>query len=271
MRSLTRLAVPVTAAVLLLAGCSSTATDDDAQTPAANGDETSAPEVQLIEDGTLTVCTNPPYEPFEYKDGDTLTGIDMDIVQEVADDLGVTLTVVETGFDGIQSGAALNASTCDVVASAITITEERAGKLDFSKPYFDANQGLLVPAGSGLDSLESLAGKKVGVQLATTGETYATDNGLETVSFEDLGLQVQALKNSDVDAIINDIAVLGPYATDGYEIGTEFVTGEQYGLGVKKGNAALLAAVNATIDRIQSDGTYDTLYEKYIGASSTQG
>ncbi len=189
----------------------------------------------------------------------------MDIVQAVADDLGVTMTPVETGFDGIQSGAALNAGTCDIVASAITITKERAGKLDFSKPYFDANQGLLVPSGSGLDSLASLAGKKVGVQLATTGETYAKDNGLETVSFEDLGLQVQALKNGEVDAIINDIAVLAPYATDGYEVGTEFVTGEQYGLGVKKGNTALLTAVDATIDRIKSDGTYDTLYAKYIG------
>jgi polar amino acid transport system substrate-binding protein len=176
------------------------------------------------------------------------------------------MTPVETGFDGIQSGAALNAGTCDIVASAITITKERAGKLDFSKPYFDANQGLLVPSGSGLDSLASLAGKKVGVQLATTGETYAKDNGLETVSFEDLGLQVQALKNGEVDAIINDIAVLTPYATDGYEVGTEFVTGEQYGLGVKKGNTALLTAVDATIDRIKSDGTYDTLYTKYIGA-----
>jgi polar amino acid transport system substrate-binding protein len=271
MRSLTRLAVPVAAVALLLAGCSSTATDDNGtsgQTPADGDTTAAATDVQLVQGGKLTVCTNPPYEPFEYKDGDTLVGLDIDIVQAVADDLGVTLVPVETGFDGIQSGAALNAGTCDIVASAITITDERAGKLDFSTPYFDANQGLLVPSGSGLTSLESLAGKKVGVQLATTGETYATDNGLEVVSFEDLGLQVQALKNGQVDAIINDIAVLGPYATDGYEVGTEFVTGEQYGLGVKKGNTALLAAVDATIDRITSDGTYDTLYAKYIGAGA---
>jgi polar amino acid transport system substrate-binding protein len=242
-------------AALSLSACSSTS--------AGNG---SADGVALIKPGTLTVCSNPPYEPFEYKENGKVVGLDMDIVQQVADDLGVTMTPVETGFDGIQSGAALNAGTCDIVASAITITKERAGKLDFSKPYFDANQGLLVPSGSGLDSLASLAGKKVGVQLATTGETYAKDNGLETVSFEDLGLQVQALKNGEVDAIINDIAVLTPYATDGYEVGTEFVTGEQYGLGVKKGNTALLTAVDATIDRIKSDGTYDTLYTKYIGA-----
>lgn len=254
------LALSVTAvAALALAGCSSTAT------------EAGADGVSLITAGSLTVCTNPPYEPFEYKDGDTIVGLDIDIVQEVADDLEVELVLVETGFDGIQSGAALDAKTCDVVASGITITEERAGKLDFSTPYFDANQGLLTKAGAGLDSLESLAGAKIGVQQATTGETFAKDNSLDTLQYEDLGLQVQALKNGDVDGIINDIAVLGPYASDEYVVGAEFSTGEQYGLGVKKGNTALLDALNATIDRIQTDGTYATIYATYIGAPATEG
>ncbi|NTW40421.1 MAG: amino acid ABC transporter substrate-binding protein, partial [Cellulomonadaceae bacterium] len=229
-----RIAVPLLAAcALVLTACSSTASDPEAS---------SSGGVSLITSGTLTVCSNPPYEPFEYKDGDTVVGLDIDIVQQVADDLGVELAVVETGFDGIQSGAALDANTCDVVASGITITDEREGKLDFSDPYFDANQGLLAPAGSGLDSLEALAGKTIGVQQATTGETFATDNGLTTVQFEDTGLQVQALKNGQVDAIINDIAVLGPYADDTFEVAAEFPTGEQYGLGVKTGNTALLEA-----------------------------
>ena len=248
-------------AALALAGCSSTA--GDAPTGASGG--------SLVTPGSLTVCTNPPYEPFEYKDGDTIVGLDIDIVQQVADDLDVDLVLVETGFDGIQSGAALSAKMCDVVASGITITEERAGKLDFSAPYFDANQGLLTKADAGLESVESLAGKKIGVQQATTGETFAEDNGLEAASYEDLGLQVQALKNGDVDGIINDIAVLGPYASGEYVIGAEFSTGEQYGLGVKKGNTDLLDAVDATIARIQSDGTYSTIYTTYIGVPSTDG
>ncbi|MDO8107282.1 transporter substrate-binding domain-containing protein [Isoptericola sp. b441] len=248
--------------VLTLAACSSTA---------GSSSSDGASEVPLVTPGTLTVCTNPPYEPFEYQEGDKLVGLDIDVVQQVADDLGVTLTTVETGFDGIQSGAALNAGTCDLVASAITITDERKGKLDFSDPYFDANQGLLVPTGSGLDSLESLAGKKVGVQQATTGADFAKKNNLDTLEYEDLGLQIQGLKNGDVDAVINDIAVLGPYATDGYEVGTEFVTGEQYGLGVKKGNTALLDKVNATLTRIKSDGTYDSIYTTYIGTAPSKG
>ena len=247
-------------AALTLAGCSSTAGDTTAGTD----------EVSLVTPGSLTVCTNPPYEPFEYKDGDQIVGLDIDIVQQVADDLKAELVLVETGFDGIQSGAALNASTCDVVASGITITPERAGKLDFSEPYFDANQGLLTKAGAGLDSLESLAGKKIGVQQATTGETFAKDNSLDTLQYEDLGLEVQALKNGDVDGIINDIAVLGPYASDEYVVGAQFATGEQYGLGVKKGNTALLDAVDATLARIQTDGTYATIYATYIGAPAAK-
>lgn len=254
MRRSSALALPALAvAALALAGCSS-----------ASSDATSESGVPLIAEGKLTVCTNPPYEPFEFKEGDQIVGLDIDIVQEVANDLGVDLALVETGFDGIQSGAALNAGSCDLVASGITITEEREGKLDFSDPYFDANQGLLVPAGSSLDSLESLAGVTVGVQQATTGETFAADNALNAVQFEDLGLQIQALKNGQVEAIINDIAVLGPYVDDSFVIGTQFETGEQYGLGVKTGNTALLDAVNGTLERIVTDGTYDEIYARWI-------
>jgi len=270
MRSLTRLAVPVAAVALLLAGCSSTATDDEA--PATGGDETSAPEeVQLLTEGVLTVCTNPPYEPFEFEEDGEVVGLDIDIVNEVAADLGATVEVKITPFDGIQSGEDLDSGNCDIVASGITITEGREKNMDFSDPYFDADQGLLAPAGSGLASVEDLAGLTVGVQSATTGLTFADDNGLNYVEFEDLGLQIEALRAGTIDAAINDIAVLGPFASDDFEVGTTFPTGEQYGLGVKTGNSALLDAVNATLARIATDGTYDTIYEKYIGAAPANG
>lgn len=259
MRSLTRLAVPVAAAALLLAGCSSTANDP--------GD---GEGVNLIDEGVLTVCTNPPYEPFEYEEGGEIVGLDMDLVAEVAADLDVDLEIKVTPFEGIQSGADLNSNNCDLVASGITITEEREENMDFSDPYFDADQGLLVPAGSGLASVEDLEGLNVGVQQATTGLDWATEQGLTTVEFEDLGLQVQALRGGTVDAVINDIAVLGPFAGDDLEVSTTFPTGEQYGFGVKTGNTALLEAVNGTLDRVRSDGTYDEIYEKYIGQAPAE-
>lgn len=251
--------VVAVAATALVAGCSSTAS------PAA--DESAAGGVQLLNQGTLTVCSNPPYEPFEYEKDGEVVGLDIDLVTEVANDLGVETEVKVTPFEGIQSGADLDSGNCDVVASGITITDEREEKMDFSDPYFDADQGLLVPAGSGIASAEDLAGKTVGVQAATTGETWATDQGLNTVQVEDLGLQVEALRAGQVDAIINDIAVLGAYEGEDFEIGATFATGEQYGFGVKTGNTALLDAVNATLARIKDDGTYATIYEKYIGTA----
>ena len=254
MRSLTRLAVPTAAVALLLAGCSSTA-DDSAEDGG----------ISLIDEGSLTLCTNPPYEPFEYEENGEVVGLDIDIVNEVAKDLGVELEIKVTPFEGIQSGADLNSNNCDIVASGITITEAREQNMDFSDPYFDADQGLLVPAGSDIDSVEDLEGLKVAVQQATTGLAWATEQGLNTIEFEDLGLQVQALRGGTVDAVINDIAVLGPFAGDEFDVTTTFPTGEQYGLGVKTGNTALLDAVNTTLERIHSDGTYDTIYERHIG------
>ncbi|HEY0186758.1 MAG TPA: ABC transporter substrate-binding protein [Cellulomonas sp.] len=259
MRTRTTVMLPaVVATALLLASCSSS---DDAAGDASTGG------VDLVSAGTLTLCTNPPFEPFVTEEDGEIGGLDVALATEVADDLGVQLTVRSTAFEGLQSGADLDTGACDIIAAGITITPERAAKIDFSEPYFDADQGLLVPEGSDLDSAESLAGKKVGVQQATTGETWAQDNGLETIQFEDLGLQIQALKTGQIDAAVNDVAVLGTFVGDGYEISANFSTGEQYGIGVKQGNTAMLDAVNSTLDRIRADGTYDALYTEYIGAA----
>lgn len=249
-------------AILALAACSSTAGDDDATSdPGASG------EVDLVSEGVLTMCTNPPFPPFEYEEGGQVVGIDVDVVGEVAEDLGVELEVVVTPFEGIETGADLDARNCDVVASGVTITDVREERMDFSDPYFDADQGLLAPVDAGLESVEDLDGLRVAVQQATTGEAWATEQGLQTVQFEDLGLQVEALRSGQVDAVVNDVAVLGAYVDDELEIATTFPTGEQYGLGVKTGNTALLDAVNATLDRIASDGTYEEIYVRHIGTS----
>lgn len=253
--------LPVAAiAVLLLAGCSSTDT----------GSETEG-GIPLVAGGTLTLCTNPPYEPFEFEQDGKVVGLDIDIVAEIAKDLELELVTVSTPFEGIQSGAALSAGQCDIVASGITITDERKLNIDFSEPYFDADQGLLVPAGSDLSSVESLAGKRISVMVATTGATWATENGLTTTEYDDLGTQIQALEAGQVDAVINDVASLLPYVDQGYEITNNFATGEVYGLGVKKGNTELLDAVNATLDRIEEDGTYDEIYAEWIGLTPSEG
>ncbi|WP_102509038.1 transporter substrate-binding domain-containing protein [Sanguibacter massiliensis] len=264
--SLTRLVPLLAAGALVLAGCSS-----DTDTPAADTQTTpGGTSVALVKDGVLTVCTNPPFAPFEYIEGTETVGLDMDITAEIAKDLGVPQKVITVGFDAMESGAALNTGQCDVVATGLSITDARKQNVDFSEPYFNADLGLLVKAGSGIASVDDLGGKKISVQKATVGDDWVEAEGLTGVQFDDLGLQVQALNTGQVEAAINDFAVLGTYVGDGLELVATIPTDDTYGLAVKKGNTALLEKVNATLARIKGDGTWTRIHTDRIGVAPAE-
>jgi len=237
----------------------------------AEAPATGAGGVQLITAEKITTCTQLPYQPFELSKDGKIVGFDIDVVDEIAKDLGVTQEIVDTPFEGIQTGEDLSTGKCDIAAAGITITDVREKVMDFSAPYFDATQALLVKADSSITTLKDLTGKKVGVQAATTGEIYATDNakGAELVQFEDLALLETAVQTGQVDAGVNDNGVLFDFARNNpdVKVATEFDTGEQYGLGVKTGNKALLDAVDKTLERIKGDGTYDAIYKKWFGTT----
>ncbi|GAB3576075.1 basic amino acid ABC transporter substrate-binding protein [Amycolatopsis endophytica] len=234
------------------------------------GDTQAGGEITLKEEGFLTTCTHLPYSPFQFTEGDQTVGFDVDLVNLVAENLGVKQKIFDTPFEGIQSGESLNTGQCDVAAAAMTINPTRQAVMDFSVGYFDANQALLVKKGSGIDSLEKLRGKKLGVQQGTTGETYATENkdkyGYEIVQFEDLALEQSAVKTGQIDAGINDNSVHYDFVKTNpdVEVTTEFKTGEQYGVAVRKGNGALLAKVNEVITAAKADGRYDSIYQKWF-------
>ena len=234
-------------------------------------DKAKAAGITLVKSGKLTVCTHLPYKPFQFtQDGETV-GFDVDLMDLVADKLGVEQEIFDTPFEGIQSGESLNTGKCDAAAAGMTITDERARVIDFSEPYFDATQALLVKKDSGITSLDDLSGKSLGVQEGTTGEQYANDNApddVEVRSFEDLALLTAAVKTGQIDAGINDNGVLFDYvnANPDTEVSAEFDTGEQYGVAVKKdGNDALLKTINQVIEDAKSDGTYDEIYKKWFG------
>lgn len=249
-----------------------------ALTASACATETTTTEsgANVVADGKLTVCTSLPYEPFEFKEGNEVVGFDMSLIDEIAKANGLEKAVEITGFEGIQSGQALNSGVCDVAAAGMTITDERAKVIDFSDPYFEATQALMTQDPN-IKSLEDLSGKTLGVMSGTTGELYAKDNApddVELKSFEDLGLQTQAISNGQVDAIIQDNGPLLDYAkgNDKVQVTAEFDTGEAYGFAVKKdGNDALLKSINDTIATIKSDGTYDKIYEQWFGSAPDQG
>ena len=252
------------AAVLALGACGS-----DDETTAGGSAE---PKVDLIKDGEIVTCTHLPYEPFQFEKGGKIVGFDVDIIDLVAKKLGVKQSIVDTPFEGIQSGEDLNSRKCDIAAAAMTITPERQEKIAFSAPYFDANQALLVKKDSGISSLEDLTGKTLGVQSGTTGKMYAEKNapkGVELKDYEDLALELSSVKSGQIPAAVNDIPVLLDYVKKNpdLEVAAQFETGEQYGFGMKKGTSTELEkAVNEVIKTAKADGTYDKIYEKWFGA-----
>jgi polar amino acid transport system substrate-binding protein len=260
---LTRLVlIPAVALALAAAGC--------AEEVGNSGNSQAGEKPTLVKGDKLVTCTHLPYEPFQFKKGGEIVGFDVDLVDLVAKELGVEQEIFDTAFEGIESAAVFERDDCDLAAAAMTITDERKKVMDFSVGYFDANQALLVKKGSGIKSLDDLKGKVLGVQQATTGEIYAEDHksefGYQTKQFEDLALLLQSVQNGQIDAAINDNTVLYDFLAknDDVEVTEELETGEQYGIGVKKGNKALLAVVNKVIEQAKKDGTYDKLYKKWF-------
>jgi polar amino acid transport system substrate-binding protein len=227
----------------------------------------------LVRSGTLTACSDTPYEPFEFEGSDgQQTGYDIDLLRDVAQDANLTLTVKDLPFDGILGSLA--AGDCDVVASAVTITDERKQQVDFSDPYFDADQSLLVNAADKdrYAKLEDLTGQRIGVQSGTTGESYANEHkpsGATIVSFEDADAMFAAMTSKDVVALLQDFPVNAYRAQkdDAFTVTERFPTGEQYGYAVAKGKTSIVEFLDDGLQRLRDDGRFDEVFAKYFGES----
>ena len=270
------LVVVAAAAAFGLAACSSGSSGDSGGAGGGSGATSggaAAAGVTLIASGKITTCTHLPYAPFQSNDDQGKTiGFDVDMIDLVAKKLGVEQTIVDTPFEGIKSGQDLSTGKCDIAAAGMTITDERKKAILFSLPYFDATQALLVKKDSTVATLADLKGKKLGAQAATTGLDYAKSkadaNGYVIVEFQDLATQTQALSTNQVDAAINDLPVWTEAIKEdkgATKVATQFDTGEQYGFGMKLGNDALKKVVDEAITTAKSDGTYASLYTKWIG------
>lgn len=228
-------------------------------------------DVALVKNGILTACTHLPYKPFEFSQDGKIVGFEVDLTDLLAKELGVKQEVVNTPWEGIVSGEDFNTAKCDVAYGGATITDERKQVVDFTKPFMDVKQSLLVKKGSGIDGLEKLKGEQLGAQKETTGKIYAEKNkakhGYEITTFEDYGLLTTAVRTGQVKASIADSGVLEYYISQNpdTEIGASYETGEQLGIMVKKGNKPMLDKLNAVLDKAKQDGTYDTLYKKWFG------
>jgi len=258
-------------AALALAACGSDTTGSGGT---ASASASAAGGAQLVKPGKLTVCTNIPYEPFQFKDDSgEIVGFDVDIVDLAAKKLGVEQEIVDIDFAVIKSGAAMAAKKCDVAAAGMTITPERQANIDFSEPYFDATQALLAKKGTGATSLEDVKAKglKLGAQASTTGLDYVKKQGFDPTEYADSAKELLALQAGQADVVVQDLPVVltwlkKPDIAEKFELIGSLDTGEQYGIGLKKNSdPVLLKTINDEIAKAKSDGTYEKIFVKWFG------
>jgi polar amino acid transport system substrate-binding protein len=264
-RLLSVIAVLALVAVPLFAiGCG----DDDDNGDGGGG---GGADLGLIKEGQLLAGIDTPFPPFEKGHPPNITGYDIDVINAVADELGLEVVQQETSFDTIFRDVAQG--KFDVAVAASTITPERERTVDFSDPYYLADQSLLVRADeTEIKSQDDLGGKVVGAQDGTTGETYAND---ETDAAEVRGYPggtdaINALRAGQIDAVIVDspVAEDAVESQSGLKIAEKIVTRELYGFSFAPDNDALREAVNDALATIKENGTLTDLYKQYFPGQS---
>ena len=226
-------------------------------------------------DGVLSMATEATFPPYEYYDGDSIVGIDVEIAQAIADKLGLTLQVTDIAFDSIIPG--VQAGKYDVGFAGMTVTEERLQQVNFTDSYATGIQVVIVGPDSSITSVDDLfaegANHVVGVQTSTTGFIYATSDieeaGLGTVkSFSKTTDAIEALKNGQIDCVILDNepakALVAANPDAGLSILDTEYTVEDYAIAISKDNSALKDAINGALQELIADGTVQTILDKYI-------
>ncbi|MDO4976404.1 MAG: transporter substrate-binding domain-containing protein [Eubacteriales bacterium] len=222
--------------------------------------------VPTVKEGVLTMATNAYFPPYEYYENDQIVGIDAEIAQAVADKLGLELKIEDMEFDSIIT--AVQTGKADMGLAGMTVTEERLKTINFTESYATGIQSVIVKADGDIKSIDDLTGKKIGVQLSTTGDIYASeDYGEENVEKYNKGNDaVMALLQGKVDAVIidNQPALSYVAANEGLEILDTAYAEEEYAACISKDNEELLTAVNAALAQLTEEGTIQEILNKYI-------
>jgi ABC-type amino acid transport substrate-binding protein len=218
--------------------------------------------------GTLVAGSSAEYPPFEYVADGKLVGYDVDMAEEIARRMGVKVAWEKIDFKGIV--AALTAKRVDALITALTWTPERAERIAFSDPYFDAGIGAITPQSSTIAKPEDLKGRKVGVQLGSSGERYVRESVGSTLAqlltYDSITLAINDLKNGRVDAVVNPLPVLR------YAIRND--TGFRYtavwdtrvvGINTRLEDKELLAEINRHLRDLKREGFLAKLEAKWFG------
>lgn len=252
MKKFTASALALVMALGLLAGCGSSNSDNS--TPAGD-DASDAAKTKLV------VATSPDFPPFESLEGGEVVGIEVDILNKIAEKMGMELDIQQMDFDSVIPG--VQAGKFDVGMSGITVTDKRKENVDFSSVYFMAAQAIVVADGSSITGKADLEGKKVSVQTGTTAEEYCMGNGYEVLAFTANNDAAAALTAGKVDAWVVDNEVALAMAPElGLTVLDEAMTSEPYAFALQKGSD-LLAPFNEALDALLSDGTIEQIFQQY--------
>jgi len=229
-------------------------------TPAA-----STAEIKTAVDGKLTWATSADFPPYEFIENDEVVGIDAEVMAYVAEKLGLESAPENMDFSSVIT--AVSSGKTDLAASGITIKEDRLESVDFTTPYVTTSQVVIVRFDSPIKIANDIDGKKVGVQLNTTGQDYVEENCKDaTVERYGKGFEaIEALKQKKIDAVVIDSDTADKFieADDDLIKLDEILTEEEYAFAVQKGNSALLDAVNGVIAEMKDNGKLDEIINKY--------
>jgi polar amino acid transport system substrate-binding protein len=276
-----RLALLAVASTAFLSACNKQETAPAASTaPAAAAPAAAAPAAPAPAPAAAKVYvvgTDAAYAPFEsVAPGGAIEGFDVDVVKAVAAKAGIEVKFVNTPWEGIFK--TLDTGERDMVVSAVTITDERKQTMDFSGPYFNANQLIAVKDSSKVAKFDDLKTLKVGVQTGTTGDEVVQKllgkTSTSIKRFESTPLALKELEAGGVGAVVADNGVVQHYIQNNPNAKFKSVSDasfvpEQYGIAMKKGNTELAKKINDALTAIKADGSYDAIHVKYFGTKST--
>lgn len=253
----------------LLTACGSSSSNDAASASSASASEASS----AASDEAWIVGTNAEFPPFEEPasgSGDSVDGykgIDMELIQAIAEDNGATVSINNMEFDSLT--IALKNGQCDLVIAGMTITDERSEEVTFSDPYYTAKQVMIVSEdNTDITKASDMEGKTIAVIQGFTGETAVNELGYDYEAFKKGTEAIQELKNGKCDVVVIDSATANQYIEEagGLKIveDDDAFTSEQYGIAVKADDTELLEKINASIAKLQEDGTIDEICMKYM-------
>ncbi len=263
-----RIALLAVASAALVVGCGKAPEPDKPAASTAPAASAPAPAAKVY-----VVGTDAAYAPFESQaPSGEIVGFDVDVVKAVAAKAGIEVKFVNTPWEGIFK--TLDTGERDMVVSAVTITDERKLTMDFSAPYFNANQLIAVKQDSKVSKFDDLKPLKVGVQTGTTGDEVVQKllgkTSANIKRFESTPLALKELEAGGVNAVVADNGVVQHYIANNAaakfkSVSDASFTPEQYGIAMKKGNTEMQRKINDALAAIKADGSYDAIHMKYFG------